>query len=60
MTTNRAVDELLGLFGDPLLASTAVDRLLHHSHVLTLEGESYRNPQRPRNKAAKGAGAPTK
>ena len=60
LTTNRAVDELLGLFGDPLLASTAVDRLLHHSHVLTLEGESYRNPQRARNKAAKGAGTSAK
>jgi DNA replication protein DnaC len=60
LTTNRAVDELLGLFGDPLLASTAVDRLLHHSHVLVLEGESYRNPQRPRSKAAKGVGTPSK
>nr|WP_283244471.1 hypothetical protein [Corallococcus exiguus] len=21
-----------------------MDRLLHHSHVLTIEGDSYRNP----------------
>ncbi|WP_199756334.1 MULTISPECIES: ATP-binding protein [Corallococcus] len=30
--------------GDALLASAAMDRLLHHSHVLTIEGDSYRNP----------------
>ena len=49
-TSNRAPEELPVLFGDPLLASAALDRLLHHSHVLILEGESYRNPQHPRSK----------
>jgi hypothetical protein len=28
---------------DPLLASAARDRLLHHSHVVRLAGDSYRN-----------------
>jgi len=32
------------MFGDALLASSAMDRLLHHSHIVTLEGDSYRNP----------------
>lgn len=34
------------LFLDPLLAGAALDRLLHHGDVITLEGESYRNPKR--------------
>ncbi len=42
VTTNRAVDELYPLFGDPLLASAAMDRLLHHAHVLELAGRSFR------------------
>ncbi|HEY8378648.1 MAG TPA: IS21-like element helper ATPase IstB [Nannocystis sp.] len=45
ITSNRAVDEWGPLFKDELLASAAVDRLLHHSHVLVMEGETYRNPR---------------
>jgi DNA replication protein DnaC len=37
------------LFGDPLLASAAMDRLLHDAHVLILEGASFRNPGERRN-----------
>lgn len=44
LTSNRAVEELPVLFGDPLLASAAMDRLLHGAHVVTLDGDSYRNP----------------
>ena len=44
LTSNRAVDELPALFGDPLLASAAMDRLLHGAHVVILDGDSYRNP----------------
>lgn len=50
ITSNRALDEFPSLFGDPLLASAAMDRLLHHSHVLVIEGESYRNPRRAQGK----------
>lgn len=42
LTSNRAVDELYPLFGDPLLASAAMDRLLHHAHVIELRGRSFR------------------
>lgn len=45
ITSNRALDEWGPLFKDELLASAAVDRLLHHSHVLIMEGETYRNPR---------------
>ena len=28
--------------GDTVIASAVLDRLLHHSHVLNIRGESYR------------------
>src|SRR5690606_19258195 len=46
ITTNRDVQELTLLLPDPLLASAAMDRLLHHSHVLRLLGDTYRNPKK--------------
>lgn len=44
VTSNRDTTEWHGLFGDALLASAAMDRLLHHAHDLVIEGPSYRNP----------------
>lgn len=44
ITSNRALPEWAPLFKDQLLASAAMDRLLHHAHVLELLGKSYRNP----------------
>lgn len=44
LTSNRDPDELGALFGDALLASAAMDRLLHDAHVLVFDGDSYRNP----------------
>lgn len=48
ITSNRDIAEWYPLFGDPLLASAAMDRLLHHAHVLDIDGESYRNPKTQR------------
>lgn len=42
ITSNRDIDEWYPLFGDALLASAAMDRLLHHCHVVRLKGKSYR------------------
>jgi len=44
ITSNRAIEEVPALFGDPLLASAAMDRLLHHGQVVAIAGDSYRNP----------------
>lgn len=44
ITSNRAIEEWPPLFGNALLASAAMDRLLHHAHVVVIEGDSYRNP----------------
>lgn len=41
-TSNRAVEEWLGLFDDPILGNSALDRLAHGAHQLVLDGPSYR------------------
>jgi len=50
VTSNRSIEEWYQMFADDLLASAAMDRLLHHVHIVELNGKSYRNP--PRVKAA--------
>lgn len=50
LTSNRDESELAELFPDPLLASAAMDRLLHNAHCVTLTGPSYRNPKATRRK----------
>jgi DNA replication protein DnaC len=42
LTSNRAIEEWSPLFVDELLASAAMDRLLHHAHVLVIDGQSFR------------------
>ncbi len=42
ITSNRSVGEWGEVFGDPVVATAILDRLLHHSHVVTIRGESYR------------------
>lgn len=44
ITSNRSVEEWYPLFRDELLASAALDRFLHHAHILIMDGQSYRNP----------------
>jgi DNA replication protein DnaC len=44
VTSNRDLEEWHPLFHDALLASAAMDRLLHHAHTVVLEGHSFRNP----------------
>ena len=44
ITSNRAIEEWAPLFNDKLLAGAAMDRLLHHAHVIEITGHSYRNP----------------
>jgi DNA replication protein DnaC len=52
VTSNRALEEWYPLFHDDLLASAAMDRLLHHAHIVVMEGHSYRNPPKPRKDRA--------
>ncbi len=46
VTSNRAPNEWPELFGDPLLASAGLDRLLHHADVLVITGPSFRAQNR--------------
>ena len=38
------------MFGDPTLADTILDRLIHNAHRLTLKGESLRKAEARRQK----------
>ena len=51
VTSNRALEEWYPLFRDDLMASAAMDRLLHHAHVVVMDGHSFRNPP-PARKAS--------
>jgi hypothetical protein len=42
ITSNRSVAEWGMVFADPVVATAILDRLLHHSHVLTIRGDSFR------------------
>lgn len=57
VTSNRSLPEWGSLFHDALLASAAIDRLLHHAHVVEMDGHSYRNPPRRPSGAAASVAA---
>src|ERR1017187_6389959 len=40
ITTNQMVTQWGQVFGDEMIAAAVLDRLLHHSHVLVVQGES--------------------
>ena len=42
LTSNKGFGEWGELLGDTVIASAVLDRLLHHSHVINIRGESYR------------------
>jgi DNA replication protein DnaC len=42
-TSNRGIEDWQGLFPDPLIANSALDRIAHNSHQIVMTGESYRN-----------------
>lgn len=58
ITSNRDVEEWIPLFDDPVLAQSALDRLAHNAHQVTIEGETYRSKLRPGQTGAKDEKAP--
>lgn len=47
MTSNRAVEEWVALFDDPILANSALDRFAHRAHQIVMDGPSLRAGQAP-------------
>ena len=65
LTSNRGFAEWGEVFGDPVVATALLDRLLHHAVVVQIEGSSYRlrqhaelMPEHIRSKAAHHAALP--
>ena len=54
--SNRSVGEWGGVFGDPVVATAILDRLLHYSTVITIRGDSYRLREKRRSGLLQKAG----
>ena len=49
LTSNRSVGEWGTVFGDAVVATDILDRLLHHSQVITIRDDSYRLKEKRRS-----------
>ncbi len=58
LTANKGFAEWGEVLGDSVVATAILDRLLHHSHVLNIRGESYR--LREKKRAGFFGGPPTR
>ena len=56
VTSNRGVAEWGSVFGDPVVATAILDRLLHHSTVLGIRGDSYRLREKRRSGLVRAGG----
>jgi DNA replication protein DnaC len=45
ITSNQAFSEWDSIFGDNMMTVAAIDRLVHHSDIYQIKGESYRKKQ---------------
>jgi DNA replication protein DnaC len=52
VTSNRDPKEWLPMMADPMLAQSAVDRIVNSAYELVVEGESFRPRQKPGRKAS--------
>ena len=49
VTSNRSIGEWGMILNDQVVATAILDRLLHHSHVVTIRGDSYRLREKRRS-----------
>ena len=45
LTSNKGFEEWGDIFGDDVMAAALIDRLVHHCHLVTIRGNSYRMRQ---------------
>ncbi len=57
ITSNRAVEEWLSLFGDAILGNSALDRLANNAYQVVIEGKSYRRKLSPHRRLMERLGA---
>ena len=48
VTSNRGFEAWGEILGDAMVAAALIDRLVHHAHIITLKGKSYRLRERTR------------
>ncbi len=48
LTSNKSYGDWGSIFGDPIIATAILGRLLHHSMTINIRGESYRLKDRRR------------
>jgi len=48
LTSNRGFGQWGEIFGDTIIATAILDRLLHHSTVINIKGESFRLKEKQR------------
>ena len=46
VTSNRGFEAWGEILGDAMVAAALIDRLIHHAHIITLKGKSYRLGER--------------
>jgi DNA replication protein DnaC len=46
VTSNRGFEAWGEILGDAMVAAALIDRLVHHAHIITLKGKSYRLGER--------------
>lgn len=56
ITSNKAFSEWTELFEDPILVTALLDRLLHHSAIVNIKGQSYRLKGKLASARKSGAG----
>ena len=47
LTSNKGFEDWGTIFGDDVMASALIDRLLHHCHIVNIRGNSYRMRHHP-------------
>jgi DNA replication protein DnaC len=45
LTSNKGFEDWGEVFGDEVMAAALIDRLVHHCHLVTIRGNSYRMRQ---------------